>query len=360
MKLSCLQENLNRALNIVGRAVAEKAILPITKYVLLTTDEDKLRLTATNLTITISCSIPVEIEQEGSICVPAKDFSNFISTFPNDVIYLEKFPKNKISIICSKSESKLAGLSSDDFPKPAKQPGVQFGLDSKELELALRRVIVAVAKDEYRAELTGVIIKTEDGLNLAASDGFRLAFERISPIDEEIEILVPGSSLTELRKLLQGQEDKVLVTIGRSQVSFAIQDTELTTLLLTEVNKNAVYDAYRRISRDFTTKVEVKALDLLRALRRTIIVGNDIKLDIMENELSISSRTEFGDSVSLVDSKLYGNPLTIILSGKYLIEVLSEVGSEKVSLCGTSSSNALRIQPIEGGDFTYILMPLKL
>ena len=126
MKLSCLQENLNKGLNIVGRAVATRSTLPITSNVLLATDEGRLKLIATNLEMAVSCWIGAKIEEEGSITVPARLLTEFVSSLPNDTIDFTLDPKTKsLSLKCARFEARISGVDAKEFPPI---PSVDEGL----------------------------------------------------------------------------------------------------------------------------------------------------------------------------------------------------------------------------------------
>ena len=117
MRLSCLQENLNRGLNIVGRAVATRTTLPITNNVLLATDQSRLKLVATNLEMAISCWIGAKVEEEGAITVPARLLTEFISSLPNDKVDISLLPRTKtLGLKCARFEARISGVDAKDFP----------------------------------------------------------------------------------------------------------------------------------------------------------------------------------------------------------------------------------------------------
>src|SRR3989304_10292301 len=115
MKLSCLQENLSRALAIVGRAVATRTTLPITNNVLLTAERSRLKLVATNLEMAISLWIGAKVEEEGAITVPARLLTEFVNSLPNDKIDLELKGKT-VSVKCARFEARISGIDARDFP----------------------------------------------------------------------------------------------------------------------------------------------------------------------------------------------------------------------------------------------------
>src|SRR3990172_9381002 len=158
MRLSCLQENLNRGLSIVGRAVATRTTLPITNNVLLATDDGRLKLVATNLEMAISCWIGAKIEQEGSITVPARLLTEFVSSLPNDTISVNLSPQTKtLGLKCARFEARISGVDAKDFPPiPSVDEGVTTRVAVETLRQGISQVVFAAASEESRPVLTGV------------------------------------------------------------------------------------------------------------------------------------------------------------------------------------------------------------
>lgn len=164
MKVTCTQEALARGLGVVGRAVAARSPLPITANVLITSDEGRLKLSATNLEITMSCWIPAEIEEEGAITVPARLLSDFVNTLPNDRISMMVAPRSRqVKLECARNEASIGGLDADDFPPtPVVKDGIEVQIDPKALRQAIAQTVFAAATDDSRPVLTGVDTKFED------------------------------------------------------------------------------------------------------------------------------------------------------------------------------------------------------
>ena len=116
MKVTCLQENLARGLGIVGRAVAVRSPLPITSNVLIATEHGRIKLSATNLDIALSCWIGGQIEEEGAITVPARLLSDFVNSLPNDRISTLAPRSRQVKLVCARNEASIGGLDADDFP----------------------------------------------------------------------------------------------------------------------------------------------------------------------------------------------------------------------------------------------------
>ena len=158
MKLSCLQENLNRGLGVVGRAVATRTTLPITNNVLMATDGGRLKLVATNLEVAISCWIGAKIEEEGAITVPARLLTEFVSSLPNDTIDVALSPRTKtLGLKCARFEARISGIDAKEFPPiPSVAEGITTKVEVEALRQGINQVVFAAATEESRPVLTGV------------------------------------------------------------------------------------------------------------------------------------------------------------------------------------------------------------
>ncbi|MCD6358996.1 MAG: DNA polymerase III subunit beta, partial [Dehalococcoidia bacterium] len=236
MRLSCLQENLNRGLSIAARAVATRSTLPITSNILLTAEQSRLTLAATNLEIAISCWVGAKVEEEGSITIPARLLTDFVGSLPTGKIDIA-LSKNVLELKCARTEARISGMVSEDFPPiPQIADGVATQIEPDILKQGISRVAFVCASDESRPVLTGVHAKFEGSkLVLAAADGFRLAVQELpilKPVDEEIEVIIPGRALMELNRLLLDQEEPVGISIGKNQILFRPKNAEMVSQLL--------------------------------------------------------------------------------------------------------------------------------
>jgi DNA polymerase-3 subunit beta len=147
MKLSCLQENLSRGLGIVGRAVATRTTLPITNNILLSDDDGRLKLVATNLEMAITCWIGAKIEEGGSITVPARLLTEFVSSLPNDKIDINLSPQTRtLELQCARYEARISGVDAQDFPPiPSVEDGVATSVTVDALRQGINQTIFAVA-----------------------------------------------------------------------------------------------------------------------------------------------------------------------------------------------------------------------
>ena len=373
MKLSCLQENLNKALGIVGRAVATRATLPITNNILLTTDQSRLKLVATNLEMAISYWTGAKVEEEGEITVQARLLTEFVGSLPNDRIDVSLSPKTKtLELKCARFEARISGVDAKDFPPiPTIDEGITTKVEVGELKQGISQVVFAAASEESRPVLTGVNAQfANDSLTLAAADGFRLAVYKLplsTPVSQEVEIIIPARTLTELNRLVSDGEEAVDITINpnKSQVLFSFKDTELVSQLI----QGAFPQYSQLIPQSCNTQAVVDVAEFLRAARTASIFARDgsgiVRVvmaggsELTPGKLTISARSEeIGDDVGEIDAVVNGEEAKIAFNGRYLIDVLSVLHESRVSLETTNPSSPGVIRPVGVDNYIHVVMPM--
>ncbi|HEY40307.1 MAG TPA: DNA polymerase III subunit beta [Dehalococcoidia bacterium] len=374
MRLSCLQENLNRGLSVVGRAVATRTTLPITNNVLLATDESRLKLVATNLEMAISHWIGAKVEEEGEITVPARLLTEFVASLPSDRVDLSLASGSKtVELNCARFEARISGVDAKDFPPiPKVDEGINTKVEVESLRQGITQVVFAVASEESRPVLTGVDAQFDGNmLTLAAADGFRLAVYKLplsTPVDEKIEVIIPGRTLAELSRLIGDDDEVVDVTVNpnKSQILFHMKNTELVSQLV-----QGTFPQYSQlIPQSSNTKVVVNVAEFLRATRTASIFARDgsgiVRLvatpgegELTAGKITVSARSEeLGDDVGEIDATVEGEESKIAFNGKYLTDVLSVLREQKVTLETTNPSSPGVIRPVGVDNYTHVVMPM--
>ena len=374
MKLSCLQENLNRGLNVVGRAVATRATLPITNNVLLATEKSRLKLVATNLEMAISCWIGAKVEEEGTITVPARLLTEFISSLPGEKVDITLSPQTRtLGLKCARFEARISGIDAKDFPPiPKVEGGITTKVEVDALRQGIIQVAFAAATEESRPVLTGVDAKFDgDLLTLAAADGFRLAVYKLpltEPVSQATEVIIPARTLFELNRLMAEQEEAVEITVNpnKGQALFRLKNVELVSQLI----QGSFPNYAQLIPQSYTTRAVVSVGDFLRATKTASIFARDgsgiVRLmiapggELTPGKLVISARSEeIGDDVGEIDALVEGAEAKIAFNGKYLTQVL-EVLPEKaqVAVETTSPSSPGVIRPVGADNYIHVVMPM--
>jgi DNA polymerase-3 subunit beta len=373
VKLSCLQENLNRGLSLVGRAAATRTTLPITNNVLLTTDQGRLKLVATNLELAVSCWIGAKVEAEGAITVPAKLLTEFVGSLPDDKIDMELSPKGKtLNLKCARFEARIAGVDAKDFPPvPKLEDGIVTKVELPAFKQAISQVVFAAASDEARPVLTGVNAEFEGNLlTLAAADGFRLAVYKL-PLAEVVEqkyvVIIPSRSLAELSRLSGEQDESVQIRVNgqKSQIMFKFKDTEMVSQLVM-----GSFPQYSQlIPQSSNTRGVVDVGQFLRATKTASIFARDgsgiVRLvispgaDVVPGKVSISARSEeVGEDTGEIDAIVQGEEAKIAFNGKYLTDLLSVVKEQQIAMEVTTPSSPGVFKPVGADNYVHVIMPM--
>jgi DNA polymerase-3 subunit beta len=373
MKLSCLQENLNKGLNIVGRAVATRSTLPITQNILLSAEQSRLKLAATNLEMATTCWIGAKVKQKGEITVPARLLTDFVNSLPNDLIEINLPTSGRILELKSGHfQAHIHGIDAADFPPiPQINDGITATIEAAALREGITQVAFAAATEESRPVLTGIDTEFDgDQLNLVAADGFRLAVHKTtlsSPVKEKTTVIIPARTLSELSRLLGEQEEPVEITVNekKSQVLFRLKDAEIVSQLI----QGSFPNYSQVIPQSYTTRAVVDISEFLRVTKMSSIFARDasgiVRLvitpgtELTPGKVTVSAQAEeVGDNVGEVDALTDGEEAKIAFNVKYLSDVLSVLSQAQVALELTTPSSPGTIRPIGVDNYVHVVMPM--
>ncbi len=373
MKLSCLQENLNKGLSIVGRAVATRSTLPITQNILLSAEQSRLKLAATNLEMAITCWVGAKVKQKGEITVPARLLTDFVNSLPNDLIEMNLPASGRILELKSGHfQAHIHGIDAADFPPiPQINDGVTTTIEAAGLRQGITQVAFAAATEESRPVLTGINTEFDgDQLNLVAADGFRLAVHRTtlqSPVKEKTTVIIPARTLSELSRLLGEQEEGVEITVNakKSQVLFRLKDAEIVSQLI----QGSFPNYSQVIPQSYTTRAVVDISEFLRVTKMSSIFARDasgiVRLvitpgtELSPGKITVSAQAEeVGDNVGEIDALTDGEEAKIAFNVRYLSDVLSVLLQAQVALELTTPSSPGTIRPIGVDNYVHVVMPM--
>ncbi len=375
MKVSCLQENLSKGLSIVGRAVSPRSTLPVLGNVLLATDGGRLKLSATNLEVGINCWVGAKVEEEGATTVPARTFIDLVNALPPERVDLELITRTQtLNLRAGRSEANVKGIDAEEFPLvPVPEGEGKIPVEADALRTAVDQVAFAAATDESRPILTGVLARFDESqITLAAADGFRLSVRTIPlvrPVSDPFSVIIPARALVELGRISGEQEEPITVTVTptRNQVLF-----QLTNIVLVSQLIDGNFPDYRQIiPQEHTTHSVLDTAAFLKACKAALIFARDaahisrlhIKpgSELAPGHMIVSATSaETGDDVSEMDAAITGNEVEVAFNVRYLIDVLSVVGTPQIALDTTSSSSPGVIRPVGDVDFTHVIMPMHL
>lgn len=376
MKVTVLQENLARGLGVVAKAVSPRSTLPVLANVLIASDEGRLRLSATNLEMGITCWIPARIDEEGSTTVPARTFSDLVSTLPSDQVLLKLDPATQtLNVRGGTSTNDIKCIDSQEFPPmpvPDFADAVQINVgDFREM---IHQVAFAASSDEARPVLMGVLVQVDkDKLTMAAADGFRLSVRKAvlsTPAAASVSAIVPAQALKELARVASDGEEPIYMVLpkGRGQVVFRVKDVEVVSQLI-----DGTFPDYQQIiPRSYKSRTLVSTASLLKACKQAEIFAREgsnvarfnIKSaqgEMQPSEVEISATSEeTGKNETIVEATVDGGGLLIAFNVKFLREALEVIRTPNVAL-ETSAPNAPGVvKPVGDDQFLHVIMPMHL
>ena len=376
MKVTVLQENLARGLGTVSKAVSPRSTLPVLANVLIASDEGRLRLSATNLEMGITCWIPARIEEEGSTTVPARTFSDLVSTLPSDQVLLKLDTQTQtLNVRGGTSTNDIKCIDSQEFPPmpvPDFDGAVQINVgDFREM---IHQVAFAASSDEARPVLMGVLVQVDkDKLTMAAADGFRLSVRKAvlsTPSSAPVSAIVPAQALKELARVATDSEEPIYMVLpkGRGQVVFRVKDVEVVSQLI----DGTFPDFQQIIPRSYKSRTLVSTSSLLKACKQAEIFAREgsnvarlniktAQSDMQPSEVEISATSEeTGKNETIVEATVDGSGLLIAFNVKFLREALEVIRTPNVAL-ETSAPNAPGVvKPVGDDQFLHVIMPMHL
>ncbi|MEJ7839410.1 MAG: DNA polymerase III subunit beta [Thermomicrobiales bacterium] len=377
VRVSCLQENLQRALGRVSRAIATRTTLPVLSNVLIETEDDHLRIAATNLEIGVTTRIEASIERPGRITVDARLLGEFVNTLPSGEVQLAVDPARlSLSVQSGRDKAAINGIDAEDFPVIATigEEHQVITIEASQLREIVSLVEFAAASDDSRPVLAGVFTRFEgNNVLLSAADGFRMAVNEATidaSIEERIEVIVPARSYRELARLIGDLNEPVslAITPNRSQILARLGDTEWVSRLI----EGTFPDVKQIVPKEFTTRLDVSREHLLQAVRRAGYFARDnndvVRFVVQPDEdgsapgsLEISANAaERGNSQSYVDASITGPELQVAFNSRYLIDVLGVLKTQQVTLGFNGASQAGIIRPAGSVTYTHVIMPMVI
>lgn len=375
MRASILQENLAKGLSTVSRAVDSRPTLPVLANVLLATEDSRLKLSATNLEMSITTYIGAKVDQNGSITLPAKTFAELVNNLSPERVDLSlDAPTQTVNVRCGTANSNIKGISAGEFPTVPQGGDNAITLPGRLLRDMIQQTVFAASKEDNRPILTGLYIQlVDDVMTMAAADGYRLAV-RTARIDahfpKQVDMVVPARSLGEVARIIGDDEDDVGISLpgDRDVILFHMKSTDLSSQLL----EGRFPDFRAIIPKSYSTATTVYTTDLLRACKRAEIFARDSNNSARifvkparaagdAGEVTVVGKSaERGDNEGLIDAAVEGDALEAAFNVRYLIDVLNVMPDERVVLESNGSQHPGVLRPDGRDDFVAVIMPMSV
>ena len=323
-------------------------------------------VTASTLETTEAVSVGAKIEKAGGLCVPAKIFSELVSSLPQDTVTLEE-KEGAVLVSCGGVRASIAGVAAGEFPlvgRPAAKK--EISLEKEKLVSVLSLILFAASTDEGRPLLTGAkITQKEGGAVFAATDGYRLSVYRSAlAFPRETDLVIPGRALGEIVRVCQEEKEvkEVLLSdAGDGQLVVRAGDTTIITRRI-----DGEYPNFEKIipSRH-TTSATLDVVQLTKAVKSASIFARDsaniVRLHSEKGLVTISANTpQVGENTIEVDAKTEGEEGDIAFNGRFLLELLSNFPGDELVFEMTGALNPGAFTSPRDPAFLHIIMPVRV
>jgi len=368
MKFTILKKNFKQNLSVVGNAINTRSPLPILNNILIKTEGGRIKLTASDLQVTISTYVGAKIDKEGSITVPSKLLIDFINQVADEKVFGE-LNENTLKLKTDKVDANFLGISASEFPEvnDVKTGSVKINIDGNLFSNAVHKVYFASATDEGRPVLTGVYIKAvKDTLVVASTDGFRMAEYRVKlsePVKVDFSCIVPARSFSTVLKSFLTQETsnvELYFNDSKNVLSIVVDDMEATFKTI-----EGEYPDYQSVvPNNFTTTILIDKVEFTNAIKLASVFARDtgysVKFNIKDKEVTLSSQpTEFGSNVVQMEAKVKGEEIVIGFNAKYLLDFVTNSDATDLELKVTDPLKPGMITEKGEKEYWYIVMPMK-
>lgn len=364
MKFTCNKDTILSAVQTTSKAAAGKSSIPALEGILLELEGNTLTVTGYDLDLGIKTSIEVNGDESGNIVINAKMAGDIIRKMPSGEISFECGENNIADISGKNTTFSVMCMSADDYPNvPQVDPKNSFSLPQKLLKSMIVQTKFAVAVVDSKPALMGCKFEIEDNiLSVVAVDGVRIALRQEPVTYDNISFIVPAKTLEELTHILSDDNDKnVTLSIDKNQISFAVNDYVMISRLLD--GDFIPYRNYLKCTSD--VYAEVNCREMIDMLDRTMLIINEknknpIRCEIKDDTIFMSCTTAIGKVNDQISTKYNGEPLVIGFNAKYMLDAFKACDTDTVKMIVTSSVAPIIVLPMEGGEFTYLVLPMRL
>ena len=368
MKITIPRQDLLDTVNKVKSVVSAKSALPILSHLLLETAESAMRISATDLKVSIECTVDCTVETPGALTVSSQRLASILSELPDEDITLTLKENNVVELKCGRIHSKLYSMAPDQFPPIRNFEGVEpLILSQGMLKSLFTKTSFAICNDQARYNLTGLLFEVAGGrLTVVATDGRRMSLchelEGV-PSDRDVKVIVPSKMVHELERLL-GEDEPVSVLVDESQAAFTFGNLRLVTALIEGNFPN--YEMV--VPKKHDKEVLIDTVKFTEAMRRTRTMTNDkfnsVRLAVAGNRLELHVNTpEVGEYEEDMPVEYAGEQVEIAFNPEFVIDVLRHMDAEKTCLVLRDAMSPGLIKPYtEAPEDLYlnVVMPIRI
>lgn len=341
-------------------------MLPILSGVLFKTDKEHLKLSATDLEISIRTDVQVKIEERGSVVVPARLISDILNSLEEETVEMGLVKeKSQLEIVAGQSRFDINILYEEDFPKIPVAPAIPAcTVKTERLSRLIREVAKAASRDEAKPILSGVLTEIDKKtIRMVATDSYRLAMceeKSEKGPDTTLKVIIPCRSLREIGRIISTiSPEEISINLTDNQIIFRLGQVEVASRLI-----EGEYPQYKQLLPEKHEKrIRMDKERLIGVVRRTSLLAQDntpIKFNFERNLLVVSASTQdVGEATERMDVECSEEEVKIAFNPGYFLDGVVSVEEDELFLEIIDPLKPALIRPVKAQDFLYLVMPVR-
>jgi DNA polymerase-3 subunit beta len=369
MKLKIAKKDLMALLSKTQNIVEKRNTMPVLVNVLLEAKDNLLKVFATDLEVSLTDEIKCEVSVPGKVAVSAKSLFEIAKELTEDFVHLTKRENNWLDIKQGKYNSKIVGISAEEYPIFPTYVGNGFiKIESDQLKDMIDKTIYSISTDETRYHLNGVYFEQKDseGYTMVATDGHRLSliYKKLPSgkiLSSTHGVIIPRKGLFEIKKLLETLNGDFEIAVEGSQL---IVKHESTTLMIRLIEGK--YPNYQQfIPQKLSQKIILNRDTFLNSLKRVALLANHkskaVTLSLTHGKMEITSNNpELGDAREEIDVDYSGKDIKIGFNAKYITDILTAITDEEIDFELNDQLSPGIMKPHNDKSYTCVVMPMRI
>lgn len=366
MKLAFQKDALLNGINIVSKAIPSKTTMSILECILIDANTNEIKLTGNDMELGIETKVDGIILERGKIALEAKLFYEIIRKLPDSesevtIISDDRF---NTTIKCENALFNIQGRDGEEFSYlPYIERSQYISLSQFTLKESIRQTIFSIAPNDSNKMMGGELLEVkDDNLKIVSLDGHRISIRNITLKEhyEHAKVIVPGKTLSEISKILTGDNEKeVLIFFSKNHILFEFDDTVVVSRLI----EGEYFKIDHMLSSDYDTRFKVNKRDFMDNIDRAMILIRDsdrkpIILKVTENNINMRVKSSFGSMNADVAIDKTGKDIQIAFNPKFLIDALRVIDDEEVELYMMNPKSPCFIKD-EDGTYIYLILPVN-
>ena len=365
MIFSVERQMLLDAVSRLQRVVGAKTSMPVLEGILISAEQGKVTLISYNLEMGMKKEIYAKCDEAGDVVINARLLSDILRRMNGTQVEFSCDNRLNCHIKCGEATFDIMGMAAEDFPEmPTVGNAGTVIVDGNVLSEMVRGTFFATAQNEgAKPVLTGINVSVEDGvIQFVAIDGYRLAIRKHKvDISDDFSFIISGKAIGEAVKLIDEETEKVEINVGERLISFSINGYEFISRLF----EGEFVNYQKTIPSEHRQRVVVNTRELISTIERvSLLISESFSTPVRcyFNELNVvfTCATSMGRATETFNTRVEGDSFEIGLNSRYLLEALKAAETEQVQILFNGPNAGVLIEPLEGEDFKYMIMPMRL